>query len=478
MAKAPWSCIGDTALGEAAFDSERRLRLAMDAGRMAIWEYDIPGAQIVATDDLNRLLGFPAGRPLKLEEIRDYYFPGEDERLRRAALEALEARRRYLEIEYRAFRPDGELRWYQMRAEFCGDKNGSPEKMLGVLWDVTFRKDTERRLEEALVALRKKECTLNAALEAGALALFDFDLVARTVAPSTRLNLFYGYPVDHRLTFADMQARYHPEDREREIAELAAQQADPDLHVYEIDLRLLLPDGRTRWLHGRGEYLRDDRGRARRSRGVVMDATARKEFERTQGLMMRELDHRIKNTLTMVTAIANRTLREAPSLAEAEKTLGRRIAALADTHDLLTRYKWEVSDIGEVARTVLKPLSFPDDRIAVAGPALMLDARRSLALSLALHELATNAVKYGALSVPSGQVALSWRYDPQSGEFHFEWLERGGPPVVPPVRRGFGSQIIETILAQEFAGTTRRMFEPEGVRFCLSARLVDATAAE
>jgi PAS domain S-box-containing protein len=193
------------------------------------------------------------------------------------------------------------------------------------------------------------------------------------------------------------------------------------------------------------------------------DITERKEAERRQRLLVNELNHRVKNTLAVVQALARRTLSGAASLAQAREAFTARLLALAGAHDVITRETWTGADLGEVVdRSLLRQLDRPG-RVRVDGPPVSVSPKLALSLSLALHELMTNAMKYGALSQDEGEVALTWRTAREGARLQIRWVETGGPPVTPPQRRGFGSRLIERALATDIGGPVTLVFAPEGV---------------
>ena len=203
------------------------------------------------------------------------------------------------------------------------------------------------------------------------------------------------------------------------------------------------------------------------------DVTERVEAEQHQQLLMNELKHRVKNTLAVVSAIAARTLRGAASLEEARDSLNARIISLSRSQDILTQRGGNAADIGDVVTAAIQAHGNDTARFRFEGPRLDLNSRAVLALSLALHELATNAIKYGALSVDTGQIHITWslRYHDSNSRLHFEWKEDGGPTVHAPTRTGFGSRLIEDGVAAETDGTAFLDYRPEGVVFTLDAPL-------
>lgn len=183
-------------------------------------------------------------------------------------------------------------------------------------------------------------------------------------------------------------------------------------------------------------------------------------------LLADELQHRVKNILAMVSGVARQTFRPPATLSSATAEFEARLHALGRAQDLLTQVSWTETDVETVVRNGLA--NVVPERVRMGGPKVALPAKPALALSLALHELMTNAMKYGALSTEAGHVSLGWTADP-AGTLRFSWSEFGGPPVVPPTHKGFGSRLITSALATEFRGSTDLDYPPDGVRFTLTA---------
>ena len=200
------------------------------------------------------------------------------------------------------------------------------------------------------------------------------------------------------------------------------------------------------------------------------DVTARIMADQQRVDLMRELAHRMKNSMAMVQAIATQTLRQVGSLEEAREALSGRIAALARAQDILTRVDWETAEIRDVVASALVALEHVHDRIGISGRDLTLRSQQALGLSLALYELGTNAVKYGALSNETGRVEIDWTVSPE-GAFTLHWRETGGPHVTKPERTGFGTRLIQRIVAPYFEGSASMDFPPEGVSFTLRGKV-------
>ena len=196
---------------------------------------------------------------------------------------------------------------------------------------------------------------------------------------------------------------------------------------------------------------------------VTRDITERRRAEQQQRLLLDELNHRVKNTLATVQSITRQTLQKGVSLEEFRDAFEARLVALSHTHNLLTAGSWEGAPLRDIIAAELSPyLQVDAANLTASGPDVYLRPKPAVALGMALHELATNAAKHGAFSIPTGRVKLSWS---KSGPLlRLEWKESGGPPVQAPKRKGFGSRLLERGLAHELGGKTRLDFAPAGLR--------------
>jgi PAS domain S-box-containing protein len=202
---------------------------------------------------------------------------------------------------------------------------------------------------------------------------------------------------------------------------------------------------------------------------VMRDVSERKRAETYQRLLVNELNHRVKNTLAIVQAIAHQSFSGGRDAGEAKAAFEGRLTALSAAHDVLTRESWESASMLRIVEDALAPYAGEPGRFRLSGEDLRLPPKTAVSLALAIHELATNAVKYGALSLDGGFVAIEWTA--AAGRLHFRWREQGGPPVAAPTRRGFGTRLIERSLAAEFDGEVRIEFRPEGVVCTVDAPL-------
>lgn len=196
--------------------------------------------------------------------------------------------------------------------------------------------------------------------------------------------------------------------------------------------------------------------------GVNIDISERQRADAQRELLLAELNHRVKNTLAVVQAMAHQTFRNGPR--EPRQAFENRLMALAATHNLLTASHWDSAALADIANDTLQPGDVYKGRVDIAGPRVLLPPREALALSMALHELMTNAVKYGALSTDKGRVRLAWsRADGDKPLLRLTWTESGGPPVEAPNRRGFGSVLLERSLKEDLGGTVDMSYRPEGL---------------
>ena len=265
----------------------------------------------------------------------------------------------------------------------------------------------------------------------------------------------------------------HPDDRAPTFAAWAHSVATGE--PYDVEHRITLKSGGFRWARSRAWPRRDDEGAIRLWYGSTEDIHEKKVAEEHQRLLINELNHRVKNSLATVQAIAFQTLKGDVPLAEARSRFEARLIALSRAHNLLTEQNWEGAGLERVVRDSVEHLA-GDCRFRISGPAFWLAPRAALALALALHELATNAAKYGALSVEAGIVDIAWQET--DGALRLDWKESGGPAVAVPEHRGFGSRLIEQGLGADLGGQARIAFEPDGLRCTIEAAVGEIAPRE
>jgi PAS domain S-box-containing protein len=329
---------------------------------------------------------------------------------------------------------------------------------------VYFRDISERkRMEEAL---RERDNILSLAERSAEIGVWDVDLATGMVRGTPQFFRLFGLePADDPVPIEAMRAVRHPDDAKRVIQGFK-EAVESGTDYYEMEYRIVRPDGETRWIFGRGRVVRDPSGQPVRYSGVDIDVTDRKRMEEHQKLLVAELNHRVKNTIATIQSIARQSLANGRPLEEAREAFLRRLQALAHAHGLLTASEWRGASLSALVEDELKPYG---EHARFGGEDLVLAPRAALIVRLVLHELATNAVKHGALGVPGGRVDVAWSI--RRERFRLSWRESGGPAVPAPARRGFGSSLLERAVAYELQGQAGLEFASKGVRYELDAPL-------
>jgi PAS domain S-box-containing protein len=248
------------------------------------------------------------------------------------------------------------------------------------------------------------------------------------------------------------------------------QEAHANHGSFRCEGRFRRADGALRIIELYGRPRFDTRGRFRGHIGIAADITEAREAEERQRLLINELNHRVKNTLTMVQALVRQTLRDHGAPADIEHDVTERLIALSAAHDVLSREHWKDAELGDVVREVMGPYDHAG-RVRTSGPKARVAPKVAIALAMGLHELATNAAKYGALSVPEGRIELSWSRAAQTIRLH--WRERGGPPVASPKLSGFGALLLGRVMAGQLGQPARIVYEAEGLTCRLEAPATD-----
>ena len=329
-------------------------------------------------------------------------------------------------------------------------------------------------------ALAQGEEQLRLATEASEVGLWDLDVPDDRLFWPARVKAMFGISPDKPVSMADFSAGLHPDDRERVTAAFAAATDPEQRALYDVEYRTVgKEDGVLRWVAAKGRGIFDDAGRCVRVIGTALDISVRKRAEEHMRLMVNELNHRVKNTLATVQGIATQTLTRSEIPTDVRETLTSRLMALARAHDVLTNEKWAGADIHEMAEAAAAPYRGMDSSpFKLNGPRMNVPPNTAIALALVFHELATNAAKYGALSIPGGEVRLTWSAAPSTEGrlLQLTWREIGGPPVSPPQRTGFGTRLIRRGLAAELGGAIELDYQPAGLVCTIEA--VVAPAAE
>jgi PAS domain S-box-containing protein len=434
---------------EALAEATAHLRLALEAGRMAVWDFDVATDALHATPQLYELMGWKDRVPSRAE-LDAGFRPGALDAMREAALASLEGDRRF-QVELPYGRPDGSEVWLGIRAEILLGPDGAPQRVTGVALDITEARAREQALAES------------------------HDHIAEIIESIG--DMFYAVDAEWRLTFANQRALDAWGLRREEtigrmfwdvFPSLAGTPSAEALESCMRDRRIVRLETMSpllgRWIEA-SVYPAHD--------GLTVwfrDISTRKRAEEQRQLLVHELHHRVKNTLAVVQSVAAQTFRDA-GCSEELRAFGARLAAVARAQDVLTREDWRQAPLAEVVREAAASSGFAPERFHIEGPDAVLPPGRVMGLSLALHELITNAVKYGALSRPEGRVEIVWTVPAGSDQVEIRWRERGGPPVSEPQSRGFGMRLLERVFGTDGGARVQVGFAPGGVECVLTLAL-------
>jgi PAS domain S-box-containing protein len=442
--------------------SESRFRLMSEQAPVMIWTSDAHGR----CQHLNEMLR--AFWKVEESAISDFDWqstihPDDVERVTRCMAEAI-ADRSSVTVRARYRNATGEYRVLETGARPHFSAAGEFRGMIGVNVDVTER-------DKAARALRDSEERFRMAVETSPSGMVMTDGQGRIVLVNAQAEKLFGYdreeligqkveilvPERFRQTHPDFRDAYGGRPIARPMGagrDLFALRKDGGEVPVEIGLSPMeTADGRM-------------------TLAAIVDISERKRADSQRELLLEELNHRVKNTLAVVQGIAHQTFNGSEVLRQAKLAFEGRLIALAAAHNLLTLSNWQEASLEQLASDALQARSANRDRVHLTGPATLLPPKEALAITMALHELCTNAMKYGALSNDDGRIELSWsRREGPPAHFRLLWRERGGPVVTPPGRRGFGTQLVERTLAQELDGEVVMEFRPDGLVCTIDALL-------
>jgi len=466
--------------GDRARREEEKLKAAQGAGRVGIFEIDVATDLIEISEEACRIFGLPVQNPIPVSVIQSLILE-EDWKIasdvtRRQSGTAMP------EVEYRIFRAnDGKMRWIFRRARFVRDEAGRVSRMVGVLVDVTETKRRDWR-KQALLSLGERIRDVTEGSEAAAIACEIF--AQGFDADHALYGKLEGEPKELRVE-ADWTAHGAEPVEAAQWAAFLAPLADrlakgETIAIADMETEkggqaapagvgscILVPireDGRTGILLAYGahphEWDEDDRSFAWGVADRTYAALAKLRAEAEQRLLNQEISHRLKNTLAMVQAIAGQTLRNVTEH-DAVDAFMARLQALSTAHEILLKQSWSSARLREIIEKVMA-LHADEGRVTMEGPEIPVSPRMALSLSLILHELATNALKYGSLTNETGKVDIRWSiHGPEEDRsLQLLWQERGGPPVSEPKEGGFGSRLIRMGLAG--SGDVEKRYEPTG----------------
>ena len=319
----------------------------------------------------------------------------------------------------------------------------------------------ERRQHEA--ALFEGQARLQEALKVGGVLAFEWNARTNSSQRSDNAAQILGFNPKQTFSASEFLARIHPDDRAHFKA--LVHSVSPGKPSYKMTFRFGRPDGREIWLEESSRAEFDEADRCVQLKGLTVDITERKQSEERQGLLIAELDHRVKNLLAKVAVISTYTRQGSSSVDQFVEVLDKRIQSMANAHSLLSQSRWSGVNLADLVHNQLAPY-VTIANTTIHGLDVTLAPATTQAVAMALHELVTNAVKYGALSNPNGHVSVSW--DRQDGEdgtarVRIEWQETGGPSVVSPANPGYGTSLIRELIPHELGGMVDLTFAPNGV---------------
>lgn len=325
----------------------------------------------------------------------------------------------------------------------------------------TIAFDLTESLREA-EARRQSEARLRQALAAAKAGAFDYNLETQATRWSPEMYVLHGMDPERGAPgFDAIMSRTAPEQEARVRTELASALAQG--RPFALEFPIIRGDGKEIWMAMAGDMQKDHAGSMTHARGICQDISERKEWDRRQALLLRELSHRVKNSMAVVQSITRQTLRSASDPQAFAEAIEGRIQSLAASHSLLTAVDWKGIRLTELIRLQTEAMADKaEKRILAKGEEVLLPAEAATQLGLVLHELGTNAVKHGSLSLPTGRVMISWKMS--RGQLRLIWRERGGPHLrEPPAREGFGTTLINSTVAH-----VRRRYDPAGLTCRLS----------
>ncbi len=440
-------------------ESEERLRLSNEAAGIGTFTVDLKSNRALYSPELAAMLGFSEITSTAIENAFARVHRDDVPRVRAQYEAGLRgAGGGQIRMDFRFVRPGGEVRWmtWNGRVDFRNEPGGRvPFRIVGACLDITERK----RAEEATAQLA-------AIVTSSSDAILGKTLDGTVTSWNEGAERLFGYTAPEML--GRSIRRFIPAARQREEDEILARAAGGgDLENYET-VRLH-KSGRPVEVSISASPIRNPAGKITGVSAIVRDITERKRHDEKVQLLLREVNHRSKNMLALVQAIASRTA--APDHGEFMKRFSDRLSALAASQDLLVSSGWQGVEIGALARSQLSHFEgLIDDRIRLFGPPLKLSASAAQAIGMAVHELATNAGKYGALSCAAGVIEIEWRLgrgEAGTERLKVTWTEHGGPAVSKPTRPGFGTTVIEVIPRMELDADVELDYTPEGVRWCL-----------
>jgi PAS domain S-box-containing protein len=449
--------------------SELRLSLAQDVGRIGIWELDLKSGDLWWSPMFFEVTGIHRDLPPSIDAFIERIEPA-DRKYATAALEAARSGQAKLDVQFRFKREDGETIWLAGRAELFRDAHGRPSRLVGINYDATSSRTMASEHSRAHALLE----TFFASLPGAAYAK---DAEGRILLGNPGFAEAVGRSPDEYLGKTDLEFL---RDEEHARAIMAHDRSVLSEGVsQQVEEDLILPDGRlTHWISIKTPFGNVE-GHPEGLVGMSLDMTERRKAEMRLRFLADEVDHRAKNLLAVVQSIVRLTKSE--DVETFRSALEGRLRALARAHSLLAANRWEGANLATLVKEELAPFALGgEDRINISGPSVTLEPNASQALAMILHELAVNAVRHGALSVEAGGLTVSWQLAERGGQTHLSlaWTEANGPPVSAPERQGFGSTAIRGAIQHQLDGAIDCDWAPSGLTCTIDFPLKGHTIAD
>jgi PAS domain S-box-containing protein len=445
----------------APWEREEILELAERSAGIGVWDIDMATNMLHGRPQLFQLMGLPAtSGPVRLDAMRALRHPDDRDRVADGLQHVLDSGSDFYEVEYRIIRPDGQIRWIFRRGRIVRDVRGKPIRYSGVDIDITERKAAEAALAES--ERRYRALVDNAS---DIVVTTDLDLRVTSINPAVERVL--GFTPDE--VVGTLLSRYVPADQLAKHEEMLQRKFEGSESTrYETDL--LHKDGQRSAVEVNSKLVLDALGQPVGVHSIARDITERRNAEARQMLLLRELQHRTKNILAVVQSIVLNTLTRGSTVEGAREAIVGRLQAIARAQEFVAAGKTGGAPLRELVEGQLATFA---DRARIEGPAVFAGAPFGQMFALVIHELATNASKYGSLSRPGGRVDITWEITGDGAEplLTFAWVERDGPPVSPPTQQGFGSRLILAALP----GTPRITFDSKGFEYTVDVPLADVT---
>lgn len=421
------------------------LSSALAAAKMAAWTYRAEDRRLEVTQEFKELLALPPDAAIKIDDLLCQLAPEDASRVR-ACVKAALRKDGFIRIDLQMRRFDGALRWFLLRASAVCTADGRLSSITGMLIDLT-----ERKLEELANA------HLAAVVTSTPYPIICVDMSGLVTVWNEGAERTFGFAGSDMI--GRPLTRIVPSDKTAELAEIWRYVFNGETRHWETE-RLHF-DGRHVPVKVTAAPIFAPDGEVVGLSGIYEDRTEARASQERLNLLIRELHHRVRNTLATVQGIAGVTAAASETIEDFRDAFTRRIAALAATHLRLTEASQQSICVSDLIEQELGPF-ITNDRVCTSGPRVELDSSIAPTLAMAIHELATNAMKHGALRSDAGSIEVAWNV--QDGRMRLNWSEHGAQIVALPTRRGFGAKLLDQVIPLQFGAPVVRSFAHDGIR--------------